>query len=98
MWVDGQGWVLAELAFKQLPASSLHCSYVFGSLRAPALHALIAACCAAPHHAPARAGQQGQGWQLLTAGAFVSMAVPLLVFVSLQRYFIRGMTSGAVKG
>ncbi len=43
-------------------------------------------------------GAQGQGWQLLTAGAFVSMAVPLLVFVSLQRYFIRGMTSGAVKG
>ena len=43
-------------------------------------------------------GQQGQGWELLTAGAFVSMAVPLLVFVSLQRYFIRGMTSGAVKG
>jgi len=43
-------------------------------------------------------GQQGQGWQLLTAGAFVTMAVPLLVFVSLQRYFIRGMTSGAVKG
>jgi alpha-glucoside transport system permease protein len=43
-------------------------------------------------------GSQGQGWQLLTAGAFVSMAVPLLVFISLQRYFIRGMTSGAVKG
>ena len=43
-------------------------------------------------------GAQGQGWQLLTAGAFVSMAVPLLVFVSLQRYFVRGMTSGAVKG
>jgi alpha-glucoside transport system permease protein len=43
-------------------------------------------------------GTQGQGWQLLTAGAFVSMAMPLLVFVSLQRYFIRGMTSGAVKG
>jgi alpha-glucoside transport system permease protein len=43
-------------------------------------------------------GAQGQGWQLLTAGAFVSMAVPLLVFISLQRYFIRGMTSGAVKG
>lgn len=43
-------------------------------------------------------GQQGQGWQLLTAGAFVSLAVPLLVFVSLQRFFIRGMTSGAVKG
>ena len=43
-------------------------------------------------------GQQGQGWQLLTAGAFISMAVPLLVFISLQRFFIRGMTSGAVKG
>jgi alpha-glucoside transport system permease protein len=43
-------------------------------------------------------GQQGQGWQLLTAGAFITMAIPLLVFISLQRYFIRGMTSGAVKG
>jgi alpha-glucoside transport system permease protein len=43
-------------------------------------------------------GSQGQGAQLLTAGAFVTMAVPLLVFVTLQRYFIRGMTSGAVKG
>ena len=43
-------------------------------------------------------GSEGQGWQLLTAGAFVSMAVPLLVFISLQRFFIRGMTSGAVKG
>jgi len=43
-------------------------------------------------------GSEGQGWQLLTAGAFVSMAVPLLVFISLQRYFVRGMTSGAVKG
>jgi len=43
-------------------------------------------------------GQQGQGWELITAGAFVSMAVPLLVFVTLQRFFVRGMTSGAVKG
>ena len=43
-------------------------------------------------------GNQGQGWQLLTAGAFLTMAVPILVFLSLQRYFIRGMTSGAVKG
>jgi alpha-glucoside transport system permease protein len=43
-------------------------------------------------------GSQGQGWQLLTAGAFVTMVVPLFVFISLQRYFIRGMTSGAVKG
>jgi len=43
-------------------------------------------------------GSQGQGWQLLTAGAFVTMAVPLVIFISLQRYFIRGMTSGSVKG
>jgi alpha-glucoside transport system permease protein len=43
-------------------------------------------------------GSQGQGWQLLTAGAFLSMVVPLLVFVSLQRYFVRGLTAGSVKG
>jgi len=43
-------------------------------------------------------GAQQQGWQLLTAGAFVSMVVPLLVFISLQRYFIRGLTAGSVKG
>jgi alpha-glucoside transport system permease protein len=43
-------------------------------------------------------GQQNQGWQLLTAGAFVSMLVPLIVFVSLQRFFVRGLTAGSVKG
>ena len=43
-------------------------------------------------------GDKGQGWQLLTAGAFLTMIVPLFVFLSLQRFFIRGMTSGAVKG
>ena len=43
-------------------------------------------------------GSQGQSWQLLTAGAFISMLVPLIVFVSLQRFFIRGLTAGAVKG
>jgi alpha-glucoside transport system permease protein len=43
-------------------------------------------------------GAQNQGWQLLTAGAFISMVIPLLVFISLQRYFIRGMTAGSVKG
>ena len=46
-----------------------------------------------------RAGRpQNQGWQLLTAGAFLSMIVPLMVFVSLQRYFVRGLTAGSVKG
>jgi alpha-glucoside transport system permease protein len=43
-------------------------------------------------------GGQGQGWQLLTAGGIITIVVPLLVFVSLQRFFVRGMTSGAVKG
>jgi len=43
-------------------------------------------------------GSRGQDWHLLTAGAFVSMVVPLLVFFSLQRYFIRGLTAGSVKG
>jgi alpha-glucoside transport system permease protein len=43
-------------------------------------------------------GRLGEGWQLLTAGAFVTMVVPMIVFFTLQRFFIRGMTSGAVKG
>ena len=43
-------------------------------------------------------GTQGQGFELLPAGAFVSMAVPMLVFFSLQRFFVRGLTAGAVKG
>jgi alpha-glucoside transport system permease protein len=42
-------------------------------------------------------GQYGEGWQSVAAGSFVSMSVPLLVFFSLQRYFIRGLTAGAVK-
>ncbi len=43
-------------------------------------------------------GAQQQGWQLLTAGAIISMVVPVLVFISLQRYFVRGLTAGSVKG
>jgi alpha-glucoside transport system permease protein len=41
---------------------------------------------------------QGEGWQLLTAAAFVSMALPLAVFLLLQRYFVRGIVAGSVKG
>lgn len=40
----------------------------------------------------------GQNWQLLTAAAFVSMALPMLVFLGLQQYFVRGILAGAVKG
>jgi alpha-glucoside transport system permease protein len=40
----------------------------------------------------------GGGWQLLTAAAFISMILPLLVFFTLQRYFVRGILAGSVKG
>lgn len=40
----------------------------------------------------------GGGWQLLTAAAFLSMLLPMIVFFALQRYFVRGMLAGAVKG
>jgi alpha-glucoside transport system permease protein len=43
-------------------------------------------------------GDRGQDWHLLTAGAFVSMLIPLIVFFSLQRFFIRGLLAGSVKG
>jgi alpha-glucoside transport system permease protein len=43
-------------------------------------------------------GTQGQGQELLTAGAFITMLLPMIVFFSLQRFMVRGMTSGAVKG
>ncbi|MGH3442243.1 MAG: carbohydrate ABC transporter permease [Nitriliruptorales bacterium] len=43
-------------------------------------------------------GTQGQAWHILTAGAFVTMAVPMIVFFSLQRFFVRGLTAGSVKG
>ncbi len=40
----------------------------------------------------------GQNWHLLTAAAFITMALPLVVFLSLQRYFVRGILAGSVKG
>ncbi len=40
----------------------------------------------------------GQGYNLLTAAAFLSLIVPLVVFLSLQRYFVRGILAGSVKG
>jgi alpha-glucoside transport system permease protein len=44
------------------------------------------------------AGSRGQSWHLLTAAAVISMVLPLIVFFSLQRYFVRGLLAGAVKG
>jgi alpha-glucoside transport system permease protein len=43
-------------------------------------------------------GAQGQGTEYLPAGAFISMIIPMAVFFGLQRYFVRGLTAGAVKG
>ncbi|MDQ7907845.1 carbohydrate ABC transporter permease [Phytohabitans sp. ZYX-F-186] len=44
------------------------------------------------------AGTRGNEWQRLTSGAFVSIVIPLIVFLSLQRYFVRGLLTGSVKG
>jgi alpha-glucoside transport system permease protein len=43
-------------------------------------------------------GSRGEAWHLLTAGAFITMSLPLVVFLTLQRYFVRGLTAGSVKG
>ncbi|MCJ7823434.1 MAG: carbohydrate ABC transporter permease, partial [Anaerolineales bacterium] len=43
-------------------------------------------------------GERGEAWHVLTAGAFITMVVPLIVFLALQRYFVRGLTAGSVKG
>ncbi|MGB3954893.1 MAG: carbohydrate ABC transporter permease [Brooklawnia sp.] len=42
-------------------------------------------------------GSRGSAWYLLSAGAFISMVIPVVVFLLLQRYFVRGLTAGAVK-
>ncbi len=43
-------------------------------------------------------GTRGSDWFLLSAGAFIAMVVPVVVFLSLQRYFVRGLLAGSVKG
>jgi alpha-glucoside transport system permease protein len=42
-------------------------------------------------------GQYNQGWNLVAAGSFIVLIVPVIVFLSLQRFFVRGLTAGAVK-
>lgn len=46
----------------------------------------------------AMVGEKGQDWHLLTSGAFLSMILPLAVFFGLQRFFVRGLMAGSVKG
>ena len=43
-------------------------------------------------------GSRGDNWEILTASAFVSIIVPLMVFFALQRYLVRGLLAGSVKG
>lgn len=43
-------------------------------------------------------GSRGESWEILTASAFVSIAVPVAVFFALQRFFVRGLLTGSVKG
>ena len=43
-------------------------------------------------------GTRGTAWHLLSAGAFVSIIVPVTIFLVLQRYFVRGLLAGSVKG
>jgi alpha-glucoside transport system permease protein len=43
-------------------------------------------------------GQYGEGWRDVAAGSFVSLVIPLIVFFSLQRFIVRGLLAGSVKG
>jgi alpha-glucoside transport system permease protein len=43
-------------------------------------------------------GSRGGDWEILTTSAFITILLPLVVFFSLQRYFVRGLLAGSVKG
>jgi alpha-glucoside transport system permease protein len=43
-------------------------------------------------------GTQGTAWHLLSAGAFISISLPVIVFLALQRFFVRGLLAGGLKG
>ena len=44
------------------------------------------------------AGTRGEEFQRLTAAAFISIVIPVMVFLGLQRYFVRGLLAGGLKG
>jgi alpha-glucoside transport system permease protein len=62
-------------------------SFIFAGTTAPVLQVGLLAL----------KGQYNQGWNLVAAGSFVVMIIPLIVFFSLQRFFVRGLTAGSVK-
>jgi len=41
---------------------------------------------------------RGQNWHILTGAAFLSFIIPMVVFFAFQKYFVRGLTAGSVKG
>jgi alpha-glucoside transport system permease protein len=43
-------------------------------------------------------GSRGDNWEILTSGAFISIIIPVIVFLSMQKYFVRGLLAGSVKG
>ena len=43
-------------------------------------------------------GQRGEGWNLVTAAGILTAILPIIIFLALQRYFVRGLTAGSVKG
>ena len=49
-------------------------------------------------HLNALLGSRGGNWEILTASAFITIIVPLIVFFALQRYLVRGLLAGSVKG
>ena len=65
---------------------------------------LVALTFAAPEYMPITAvtaglsGSFGSSWHLLSSAAFISMIVPVAVFLALQRYFVRGLLAGGLKG
>ncbi|MGH2513689.1 MAG: carbohydrate ABC transporter permease, partial [Candidatus Limnocylindrales bacterium] len=105
--IDGASHVTAFLRLAlpmTVPAIAALAIFQFLFVWNDLLVALIYLGAANPQNAPLTivvanlVGSFGQGWWYLAAAAFLSMALPLVVFVTLQRYFVRGIVGGSVKG
>jgi alpha-glucoside transport system permease protein len=105
--IDGASHVTAFLRLAlpmTVPAIAALAIFQFLFVWNDLLVALIYLGAANPQNAPLTivvanlVGSLGQGWWYLAAAAFLSMALPLAVFITLQRYFVRGIVGGSVKG